>query len=115
LRSDYGPAREVEQRDRGLARLRTLTVAIAAGALGLVGFFSVLAASNFPGHNSGGTSSGSSPAGPAAQGSQPGDAQAPQQQPGESGGDQGTIQPQAPGAGFFGGGGRHRSAVSGGS
>jgi hypothetical protein len=42
------------QRDLSLQRLRDLTVASAAGAAGLLGVFSIIAATTVPGHSDGG-------------------------------------------------------------
>jgi hypothetical protein len=94
----------VEERNRGLQRLRSWTVASAALAAGLVVFFAFLAAGSFPGHSSDAA------------------AAAPQAQTDPSSDDAGLqpvpdqAPPQAPPQGFFGGGGGgRRGAVSGGS
>ena len=54
------------QRDLSLQRLRDLTFACAAGAAGLLGVFSIVAATTIPGHTDGGataTAAGDSSAG----------------------------------------------------
>ena len=49
----YGFPTPVEHRDRSLARLNDLTVAVAIGATGLLGTFAILAATTIPGHSDG--------------------------------------------------------------
>jgi hypothetical protein len=46
--------RPADQRDLSLQRLRDLTFACAAGAAGLLGIFSIVAATTVPGHGDGG-------------------------------------------------------------
>jgi cytoskeletal protein RodZ len=46
---EFGTPALVQHRDRGLARLNDLTVAIAIGAAGLLGTFAILAAATIPG------------------------------------------------------------------
>jgi len=47
------------QRDLSLQRLRDLTFACAAGAAGLLGVFSIVAAATIPGHTDGGATAAS--------------------------------------------------------
>jgi len=91
----------VAQRDRGLDRLRTLTIATAVGATGLAAVLSIVAATTIPGQSSGGA------ANPPVQG----DGQSASQIQYVNQGDQG----QNPFAGIFAGGGSAPVAVSGGS
>ena len=48
------PIHPAVQRDLSLQRLRDLTFACAAGAAGLLGVFSIVAATTIPGHSDGG-------------------------------------------------------------
>jgi hypothetical protein len=50
---EYGFPTPIEHRDRGLARLNDLTVAVAIGATGLLGAFAIIAATTVPGHSDG--------------------------------------------------------------
>lgn len=83
------------ERDRGLERLRTLTVASVLGAAGLAAALSVMAASTIPGHTNPGSASPNTAST---------NAQA-----------QGQDQSLAPFGGFVGVGGGTPHAVSGGS
>jgi hypothetical protein len=49
------------QRDRSLQRLRDLTYAIAAGAAGLLGVFSIIAAASVPGQSDAGATASTDP------------------------------------------------------
>lgn len=93
-----------EQRDRSLQRLRDLTFAIAAGATGLVGVFSIVAATTLPGHSDSGAtaSSGSTPS--TTTNADEGDTSS-----------NGPVQVQPPSNGSFGPGAGTPHAVSGGS
>jgi len=96
------------ERDRGLERLRKLTIACFAGAAGMVVFLSVMAATNIPGHASN-TPSNANP------GLGGGLSQNPIQNQNQNH-SQNQPQDQNPFAGFFGGGGGGSPiAVSGGS
>jgi len=96
------PDSAAEIRDRGLERLRKLTLACVAGAAGMVAVLSVVAASSIPGHASGASAnSGSASTGSFAQ---------PDQNQSVS-----QNQNQNPFGGFFGSGGGRPVAVSGGS
>jgi|SRR5579859_2778885 len=50
---DHGVPTPLEHRDRGLARLNDMTVAVAIGATGLLGTFAVVAETTVPGHSDG--------------------------------------------------------------
>ena len=104
----------VEQRDRALARVRSWTWGFALIAAGLVGLFSILAASTFPGRSSG--TPGSSSAGQLAQDrGTSGDDSAGQDQSSQRRSGIDSSQVQGPPTGFFGNGGGRLSAISGGS
>jgi hypothetical protein len=74
------------QRDLSLQRLRDLTFACAAGAAGLLGVFSIIAATTVPGHSDAGTT-GTTAADPNQGSQQPADD--------SNSGDGGVLQPPA--------------------
>jgi hypothetical protein len=76
------------QRDLSLQRLRDLTFACAAGAAGLLGVFSIIAATTVPGHSDGGAT--------ATTATDPNQGGFPQQPADDTGsGDGGVLQPPA--------------------
>ena len=89
----------VEQRDRARARVRSWTWGFALIAAGLVGLFSILAASTFPGRSSG----------------TPAPSSAGQDHSSQDNSGIDSSQVQGPPTGFFGSGGGRLSAISGGS
>lgn len=72
------------QRDLSLQRLRDLTFVCAAGAAGLLGVFSIIAATTIPGHSDGGATANSAT-----------DPNAGFSEPEGSTGDGGVLQPPA--------------------